>query len=533
MLDVETVLKRHQKAQGEKDENRSLFEEVINYVHPFKNTYNKNSSHEANQSNTLQHDSTPLVSAINFINTLSKKFTPQFTRWVELEVGPGMPDEYRNTFDNALEKLNELIFSFIETSNYAAIKPRVYFDLGIGTGCYDIMPNPNRNENPLLFLDQPLVDLSLVSRADGFISMKFIDKTVKNCDLKAIYGGQLDLTGEIERSIKEKPDVNIKIVEAVYWSDEKKLWYFEVIHHQLKHKMLSIPYRECPRITPRWLTIPGQSFGVGPFTLALSDIRQLNSLRMLEHQSAAFSTFGAYTVAGMDTMNPTNWVMQPMSFFPVERNGGPDGPSIAPFPNVGNFQSQEYMISGMQDQVRQIMLDRRLPPETAQPQTAFEIAERLKELETDIGAALPQLYYEDVMPATRRIVSILQESGHLNGILQKELGAIKGINLADWLNGYALKIKITSPISRLQSVQDVQALTQAFSIVQGMSPEIAQMAINFPKIIHYIFNKLGAPNGLVLTEDKLTELQTMIQQAAAQGAAQIQQQSQPQPLGVA
>jgi hypothetical protein len=179
------------------------------------------------------------------------------------------------------------------------------------------------------------------------------------------------------------------------------------------------------------------------------------------------------------------------------------------------------------------MLDRRLPPETAQPKTAFEIAERLKELETDIGAALPQLYYEDVMPATRRIVSILQESGHLNGILQKELGAIKGINLADWLNGYALKIKITSPISRLQSVQDVQALTQAFSIVQGMSPEIAQMAINFPKIIHYIFNKLGAPNGLVLTEDKLTELQTMIQQAAAQGAAQIQQQSQPQPLGVA
>jgi hypothetical protein len=527
MLDVETILKRYQKAKSEYDENRCLFEEVINYVNPFKNTYNGNSSHEANESNTLQHDSTPLVSSVNFINTLSKKFTPQFTRWVELEVGPGMPDQYRNLFDTALEALNELIFSFIETSNYAAVKPRVYFDLGIGTGCYDIVKNPDPLANPLLFIDHPLTSLSLVSRADGFINMKFIDKPVKCCELKELYGGKLNLTAKLEKDVSNSKDGNreIKLVEVVYWDDLTKLWYFEVIYPTEKHSMLKVSDKECMRITPRWLTIPGQSYGIGPFTMALSDIRQLNSLTILEQQSAAFSTFGAYTVAGMDTFNPTNWVMQPMSFFPVERNGGPDGPSIAPFPNVGNFQAQEFMITGMKDQIRQIMLDRRLPPETAQPKTAFEIAERMKELETDIGAALPQLYYEDVMPAVRRIVSILQTSGHLDAVLQPLLGKIPNLSLADLLNGFALKVKITSPISRLQSVQDVQAFSQAFSIIQGILPEISTMSLNLPKTVHWIFQKLGAPNNLLLPEQELQQLQQQLQDAAAQGAAQVQMQN--------
>jgi hypothetical protein len=179
----------------------------------------------------------------------------------------------------------------------------------------------------------------------------------------------------------------------------------------------------------------------------------------------------------------------------------------------------------MKDQIRQIMLDRRLPPETAQPKTAFEIAERMKELETDIGAALPQLYYEDVMPAVRRIVSILQTSGHLDAVLQPLLGKIPNLSLADLLNGFALKVKITSPISRLQSVQDVQAFSQAFSIIQGILPEISTMSLNLPKTVHWIFQKLGAPNNLLLPEQELQQLQQQLQGAAAQGAAQVQMQN--------
>jgi hypothetical protein len=85
----------------------------------------------------------------------------------------------------------------------------------------------------------------------------------------------------------------------------------------------------------------------------------------------------------------------------------------------------------------------------------------------------------------------------------------------------------------LQSVQDVQAFTQGFSILQGMMPEISTMSLNLPKTVHWIFDKLGAPNNLLLSEDALQQLQQQLQEAAAQGAAQIQQKSQPQPLGVA
>lgn len=508
-LPEEAVIKRYQKAAAERDESRALFEEAIEYINPFKNTYNISSGHNIN---TVQQDSNPMAAAVNFVNILSKKFTPMFTRWAELKPGPQLDPNKVAQIEGILDKVNNITFAYIDSSNYAAVKSQVYFDLGISTGCYDIVEGDIKN--PLLFVNNPLSSLSLSQRANGFVDAKFVNRQIKVGDLRHIFRNRFIMTDDLLKLEKDDPEREEEFIEAVYYNDEYMVWNYDVIHGKTKKRGFSESYVECPRITPRWMTIPGHTLGIGPFTLALSDIRNLNTTRRYELESAAFSTFGMYMVEDSSRLNPNNWVLEPGAFLTVERNGAT--PSVAPLPGAGNFQAQEFLINGMVDKIRMLMLDKRLPPESGQPKTAYEISERLKDLETDIGAALPQLFFEDVQPAMKRIVSILQRVGAYDSIPNLPQ------NFSNLIDNINIKISITSPISRAQSMQDVQALTQAMTLVQSLYPQMSQFVTKLPDVCHWIFERLGAPRSLLLEPNQIVKVVETLQQQTAQMMAQQQ-----------
>ena len=507
---VEDVIKKYKEALKEKDASRPLFEEVIEYVNPFKNTYD--STGETPNENTLQQDSNPLAAAVNFVSKMSQKFTPMFTRWAELKPGPGLPVDQKALVESILGKMNDITFAYIDASNYAACKAKVYFDLGVGTGCFDIVKGDTKN--PLIFIDNPISSVSISQMANGFKDAVFVDRAIKFGDLQKIFKTKLSISPEIKKAIEKTPEKLENFIEAVYYSDEDMVWYYAVIHEKSKHELFCEPHVENPRISPRWMTIPGYSLGIGPFTLALSDIRNLNTTRRYEMESAAMSTFGMYTVEGSSALNPNNWNLSPGAFLTVERNGAT--PSIAPLPGAGNFQAQEYLVNGMVDRVRALMLDRRLPPEAGQPKTAYEISKRLEELESDIGAALPQLIFEDVQPTMRRIVSILQDVGAYDVIpnLPK--------NFSQLIDNINIQVTISSPISRGQAMQDVQAFSQAMSLLQAIYPQMSQFVTKVPEVVHWVFEKAGAPKDLILGVDEIQQVVQNLQQQTSQMLAQQQ-----------
>jgi hypothetical protein len=288
------------------------------------------------------------------------------------------------------------------------------------------------------------------------------------------------------------------------------VWRYEVVHQSSKERIVADVYAEEPCFTPRWTKIPGFSYGIGPFVMALADIKTLNKIKEYMLRSAALNIFGVYTVASSGTFNPSSVSLTPGAFIPVERNGGPSGPSISPLPRNGDFQMQQFLVQDLQDSIRKSLLDNRMPVETAQPKTAFEIAERIKEFQQDIGSAFGRGMHEFVQPLFKRILGILERKGLIS--LPEDFS----------LDNFFYQVAVISPIAKAQGISDVQTFMQNYQMVAGVSPELALASYNIEKLPSWLAEKTGSPAMLLRSDAEADE----IKQIAAQMMAQMMAQQQ-------
>jgi hypothetical protein len=517
-LEIDRLLERAKKGFTDRDANRQLFEDCYEYMQPFRNTYSNNGSQAAGGSfnkPSKQYDSTAMISAANFVNTMQANFTPVFTRWAELKAGPGIPEKNRAKMNKELSKLTDLIFAYLNASNFATASAEMYFDWGIGTGSLWLFEGDE--QQPLNFIATPRSQMGLVEGKFGSVDSRFRQYKLKARLIPATYPGA-KLNADLETCMKDKPDEEIELIEACYYDYEQFVWHYEVIHEKSKHRILHREYAEEICFTPRWLKIPGFADGVGPFILALLDVKTLNKVKEFMLRSAALNIFGVYTVANGGAFNPNAATLNPGTFIPVERNGGPNGPSIAALPRNGDFQMQDFLLRDLQDSVRKVMLDNRLPPETPQPKTAFEISQRIKEFQVNIGSAYGRAMFEFVQPLFKRIIAILAKKGL---ITLPEGFAI---------DNFFVQVQVVSPIAQTQAMEDVQKLVNAMQIVGGVNPQLVLSRWEIEKLPQWLTEKTGAPAALLRDGEDAQVLEKMIMDAVAQ---QVAAQTQGAPANAA
>lgn len=513
-LSIDKIKSRYKKAQAEMDFNRGMFEDAYDYLMPFRNIYN--GTQDSHNRPTKQYDSTAMIAANNFVNTMQKNFTPVFTRWAELKAGAGVPENQREQYNKSLSALTDIIFTYMNASNFSTASSEMYFDLGIGTGIMLILEGDE--QRPINHVAVPLAQVAIEDGRFGEVGGLYRKSKVKPNLIKHKWR-KAKLNKDLEDLAKEEKQEEVELVEAFYYDYEDLVWYYEVIHFESEHKLLQETSKEAPFVAPRWMKIPGYATGIGVFLQAMADYKTLNKMKELTLQLAALNTFGAYTVAAGGGFNPNTAAVKPASFIPVERNGGPNGPTIAALPRTGDFQVQQFMVEDLKDQIRQVMLDNRLPPESGQARTAFEIAERIKELSTDIGSAYGRIMFEYVIPYFRRVISILDRKGLV------ELP--KGFDI----DNFFVQVQVVSPIAQQQAMEDVQRMTQAFQMTSGINPELALMSFEVEKVPSWLVEKMGVDAKLLRSEEGKQQLQQAVanmlaqQQAAQQQAAQPQQQA--------
>jgi len=523
-LDIERLLDRAKKGFSDRDMNRQTFEDCYEYMQPYRNTFSgQGQNNGASGSGSFnkpskQYDSTAMIAGANFVNTMQANFTPVFTRWAELKAGPGIPEKQRAKLNKELSKLTDLIFAYLNASNFATASAEMYFDWGIGTGSLWLFEGDENQ--PLNFIATPMSQMGLVEGRFGSVDSRFRQHKVKARLLKSTYPG-CKLNNDLETCVKDKPDEEVELIEACYYDYEQFVWHYEVIHEKSKHRLLHREYAEEICFTPRWLKIPGYAWGIGPFVLALLDVKTLNKVKEYMLRSAALNIFGVYTVASGGAFNPNTATLNPGSFIPVERNGGPNGPSIAALPRNGDFQMQDFLVRDLQDSIRKVMLDNRLPPETPQPKTAFEISQRIKEFQVNIGSAYGRAMFEFVQPLFKRIIAILNKKG----LLQLPEGFA--------IDNFFVQVQVVSPIAQTQAMEDVQKLVNAMQIVGGVNPQLVLTAWEVEKLPQWLTEKTGAPAGLLRDPDDAQNLQTMIANIAAQQMAAQQAPAQGAPANAA
>jgi len=500
-LDIDKLLSRAEKGFQEREVNRQMFEDAYEYMQPYKNTFNKRGG--THNKPTIQYDSTAMHSATNFVNTMQANFTPVFARWAELKAGPGIPEAQRKGLNKDLERITDVVFAYLNSSNFSTASAEMYFDWGIGTGA--LWLHEGDEKQPLNFVATPMSEMGIVEGRFGTVDGRFRKFNIKARLVEHNWPNfKVNIGSDLNQIRKGNPDEEIELIEACYFDYEEFLWRYEVIWDKSKERIIEESFTEEICFTPRWSKIPGYSLGIGPFVLAMSDTKTLNKMKEYMLMNAALSVFGVYTVASNGGFNPNSAKIAPNAFIPVERNGGPNGASIQPLERTGSFDVQEFMITDLKESIRKTMLDTRLPEPQATPGTAFEIAERIKEFQQDIGSAYGRAMFEFVQPMFKRAISILNRKGL--------------IQLPDGfeIDNFLVQVQVVSPVAQTQAAEDIQKFMQAYQMTSSVNPALAQMAFEIEKLPQWLTEKTGAPSALLRDVDVEELKQKLIEMAQVQ-----------------
>lgn len=502
-MNIDQLMRKAEKAFTERDLNRNLFDDCYELLSPYRNTLTKVGG--TFNTPTRQYDSTGQISASNFVNTLQREFTPPFTRWAMLNAGPGMPEEQREALNEQLEKITEQVFAYINASNFSTASAEMYWELGIGTG--SLWLHEGDQENPLNFVAAPVSQMGLLEGKFGTIDFKCRRQRLKGKVVLQTWPNAT-VSDSMKADLSREGDKEFSVTECFYYDYEMLLWKYCVLVDDGKEKIFEAEHATEICFTPRWMKIPGFAWGIGPFVQSLADIKTLNVLKEFQLRSAALDVGGVYTITSDGAINPNTVNIAPNTFIPVERNGGENGPTIQRLETGGNYQLQEFLSTGLQDQIRKTMLDNRLPVETPQPKTAFEIAQRMKEFQVDIGSAYGRLMLEFIIPLWKRVLDILTRKGLIN--------LPEGFTV----DNFFVQIQVTSPIAQVQKMDDLNKFMQGYAMVAQIQPELALMGYEVEKLPAWVNEMISAPTKLLRNEAEREKLQQMIAQLLLQSQQQ-------------
>ena len=494
-LKPKDLLARARKAWTLKDGFLAHLQETYRYAAPDRDA---TSGHAPGAKRTQYvFDSTAVVGTQRLANRIQKDLFPTFRRWIQLEAGTDIPDNVRGEVDRQLESMTETFFRHVRDSAFDTALNEALQDLAHGTGVLLIENGrtaTGRVKAPLLRVQAiPAAQIAFEEGPFGAIEGYFHKKQVKRRDLERVFPDAEFPDGWLKGNHPDK-EFDVQICSVYDWRADR--WQIDAIADQNGdgEKALSLQSSTAntsPYTAFRWSKAPGEVEGRGPLMLALPDIKTLNKTVELILKNATMTIAGVYTAADDGVLNPATVRLQPGAVIPVGSNGGARGRSLDVLPRAGDFSIGELVLDKLQTSIKQHLFDKSLPPDTGPVRSPTEIVERIKELQTDLGAPFGRLIVELQIPVSLRVIDILQRAGELD------------LPLA--VDGREVAIKPTSPLARGQAIEDVQALADFISLGVPFGPEFVGAGVSPKKAGAFCARALGVPADLIPTPEDLQQ----------------------------
>lgn len=507
---AENLLSRYDKAHSHAMLFHQLYEDAYTLVVPDRETFTQKSPGQDRAIGV--YDSSGMRAGQGFVNRFLSNVCPAYQRWAELSAGDMVDENIQDALNEVMELVTKQLFSAIHASNFNVAVGEFAYDVGVGTGAMLALENDDLSE-PFRFITVPPSQIAIEDDAYGKVKAVFRKFDVQGRYLQDFYPDG-DYSG-MEQEIKSKENDKFCIIECTYHDPKTDKWTYTALFRDKKKIFVERTYFENPWIILRWSKVPGECFGRGPFVQALPDLKTQNKVREMSLYGLQMAVMGIYTGIHQDIMNTQNIILEPGTIIPVDRNGGPNGPTIAPLLPGGNPEISYIEIERLESGIREMMLDNRLPPEAGPVRSATEIVERIQQLQTDVGAAFGRIMVEFINPLIKRLVGIMQRKGLIT--------LPEGLTL----DNLFLKVELLSPIARVQRMSDVQSVVNALQIAMGLDPQMSTVPLiyDMEKVQRFIAENAGVPASLVRSPDEVEEVKRQIMEAtAAAGAAQAQAQ---------
>ena len=503
-LNVKEVMGREAKAQARKDEWRSIYEDCYEFALPQRNLYNGyyEGKVAGKAKMTRVFDSTAMASTKRFANRLQSGLFPPNRHWCRLEPGSGIPEEQRPQAQEILDAYTDIMFDQLRQTSFDLAMGEFLLDLCVGTAV--MMVTPGDEVTPLRFTAIPQYLVAIEEGANGIVDNVYRKMRIKAEAIQREFPDVV-ITTDLQDAIDRRGSEELDLFDAIIFDQQTGRYHYHVIW---PYKSQELVYREMqsnPFIVARFSKTAGEVYGRGPLVDAIADIKTLNKTVELVLKNASLSISGVFLAADDGVLNPQNVKIQPGAIIPVARNGGPQGASLAPLPRGGDFNTSQIVMNDLRMNIKKVLMDDTLPPDTMSARSATEIAQRQAELATNLGSAFGRLMTEIMNPLIARILTVLDKEGLINMPLK--------------VNGVQVKITPVSPLAEAPKMEEVNKVLNFMQIANAMGPE-GQMAINVQEAIAFIAEKMGVDQG-ILNSPEDVQMMMMQQQMMAQQQAQL------------
>ena len=514
---VQELKRRSKKAFEQEALWHSQLEDAYEYFLPNRNLFESKDKGQKKMERIF--DSTSVESIQLGASKLQENIAPIWSRWANLEpsseilsiIESGNTDVSEKAIRENLEKQAEVIFDYINRSNFATQFYESTLDLLIGTGTLRIDEEDDESM-PIVFNAIPQKGIAFEEGPHGSIETHWRKFKVKARHLERKWIG-FEPSETVADIIRDSPDSDVNLTEGVVFDPKTRTYHGCVWVDSEDQLSWTEDYADSsPWVTARYSKVSGEIRGRGPALQVLADVKSLNKAKEFVLQKAAIDLAGMFTATDDGVTNPHNIVISPGIVIPVGSNNS-SNPSIQRLDTGANLQLAQFEISELQTSIRRALFNDLRDP-TGPVRSATEIAIESRELAKRIGSAFGRLQTEELIPILKRVAHILKRRGLIQPIV---------------IGGRDIEIKFTSPLARAQDGEDLIAVQQAVQFVmETAGPDQAKIAFKLEEFGTWAGEKTGMPSELMRSEG---EKKQIIEAGAAAAQAQMEQGQKIMPEG--
>lgn len=494
---------------------RNLLEDCYEYCLPNRNLY---SEQQPGQKKTDKiFDSTAIEGIQEGAAKLQDNIAPIWRQWAKLEPSAAVKrikdyDQYEDKIRERLDENTEIIFDYINRSNFHSQMFEACLDLLVGTETLAI-DETGDDEIPFVFSTIPQKGIAFEEGADGTVDSHFRKHKVKARNLLTTYRG-FKPSHSIATMIEKEPEEEISICQSIIYSDKDKKYHGLVwVEEEERFSWYEDYGDSSPWNTSRYTKVSGEIRGRGPAVQVLPDVKTLNKIKEFSLQKAAIDLAGLWTATDDGVTNPYNLRLAPGIVVPVGSNNS-QNPSLMRLDTNTNLNLVLFEVENLQNKIKKAFFND-LRDQSSPVRSATEIAIEARELAKRIGSAFGRLQTELLIPILNRVSWILARNGIIDPIK---------------IGGKEIAVKFTSPMAIAQDMEDILAVQQAVEFtVNTAGPEMVKVGFETQEFGSWAAKKMGVPQKLISSP----EAKAKKMQAGAQMAQQMVDQKngmgQPQP----
>lgn len=317
--------------------------------------------------------------------------------------------------ERELEKTGEFIYPFMSAGDLDTATHEACIDLGFGTAV--IIPMRGTADQPIIFHTPPADEVAFTCDAYGRVTLASWRRYVtREALVDAVPDG--NFTQAFKDAAKANPNAEVLFYQDFFKLPDGRWRFCSYTDRDCPDFISTETYRTKPLATPRYYRVAGENRGRGPILLALPSIKTVNKAQELALKSAAIQMLGIWGYRAGSGFNPDTVSQAPGSFWAMKSTGGALGPDVTRLdPASGRLDIASMVIEGMQQQIRDSLMDTRLQPVTGTPRSASEIAGLLQQsAQVHLGGFM-RLWREGPPEIVPRCAEILNSFGYLGGLM--------------------------------------------------------------------------------------------------------------------